>query len=415
MKILFICDYYPPYAPGGAEWSSYYLVKALQKGGHRVKVLTPNYEKLPWPFKLKKGQKTLPFWVNNNPVYYFFTFFWIVRAYLKEKPDIVHLQSRFSIPGAVLAKLVLHFPLVINIRSSIIFCPIGLCLHRGSPKREYVAFSHFWSNCEKKYLKEYLKPKNIFSKTYCKLSLLYMYFDNCIKRVFLKGADKVIFISNALKNLYILGGLAANKKTEIIYNIDQLEHKKRDKEKLEELKNKYGIKNKKIVLYVGKKSRGKGTFWLLKSAVKVCRQEEKAVFVFVGKGNLEEFKDKKWTTDINAVEHEKVFDFYAIADIIVVPSLVFEGLGRVVHECAYFKKPVIVSDAGGLEEQIIHGKTGFIVPRKNCEKLSGAILKLLGDEQLRKTMGEKHKENILKKFNREEIIDKTITTYRAVL
>ena len=80
MRILFLCDYFPPFAPGGAEWSSYYSAKALARKGEEIIVLTPNYGQLPkierkqgfkvirfpFPFKLKNEQQTLPYFRNNG-------------------------------------------------------------------------------------------------------------------------------------------------------------------------------------------------------------------------------------------------------------------------------------------------------------------------------------------------------------
>ena len=126
MKILFICDYFSPFTPGGAEWSSYYAAQAIAKQGQEVVILTPNYGqrstrekngrlkiiRFPFPFKLKGSQATLPYFLNTQPLYYLYFAFWIIFYGLKEKPDILHLQDRFSLPGAVLAKLILGKPLV---------------------------------------------------------------------------------------------------------------------------------------------------------------------------------------------------------------------------------------------------------------------------------------------------------------
>ena len=85
MRLLFICDYFPPFAPGGAEWSIYCLAKALSKKGHKVIILTPDYSKAPleekeegfkiirYPFlfKLKSDQRLLPYFCLNQPFFYF--------------------------------------------------------------------------------------------------------------------------------------------------------------------------------------------------------------------------------------------------------------------------------------------------------------------------------------------------------
>src|SRR6267143_1937434 len=42
-SVLFASEYYPPFAPGGAEWSTAAWAAALVRRGHRVTVVTPNY------------------------------------------------------------------------------------------------------------------------------------------------------------------------------------------------------------------------------------------------------------------------------------------------------------------------------------------------------------------------------------
>ena len=42
-SVLFASEYYPPFAPGGAEWSTAAWAAALARRGHRVTVVTPNY------------------------------------------------------------------------------------------------------------------------------------------------------------------------------------------------------------------------------------------------------------------------------------------------------------------------------------------------------------------------------------
>jgi len=68
-SILFASEYYPPFAPGGAEWSTAAWAAALARRGHRVTVVTPNYGappreerggvtviRVPFPVKLRPGQ-----------------------------------------------------------------------------------------------------------------------------------------------------------------------------------------------------------------------------------------------------------------------------------------------------------------------------------------------------------------------
>lgn len=90
-------------------------------------------------------------------------------------------------------------------------------------------------------------------------------------------------------------------------------------------------------------------------------------FWFVGDGaDLPKLKgmvrDSKWTdlvTFTGAVDHTRMLNFLAHADLVVVPSLQ-EGLGNVAIEALMFQRTILASDAGGLSEVIVPGQTGFV-------------------------------------------------------
>lgn len=64
-----------------------------------------------------------------------------------------------------------------------------------------------------------------------------------------------------------------------------------------------------------------------------------------------------------------------------------ESFGVAILEASACGLPVIVSDAGGLPEVVVNGVTGFVVRRESPEEAGEAILKLLENTDLRKSMG----------------------------
>jgi colanic acid/amylovoran biosynthesis glycosyltransferase len=65
-----------------------------------------------------------------------------------------------------------------------------------------------------------------------------------------------------------------------------------------------------------------------------------------------------------------------------------EGFCNAVLEAAVMRLPVVCSDAGGLPENVAHGQTGFVVPRRNPAALADKLKLLVGDPDLRQQMGE---------------------------
>jgi glycosyltransferase involved in cell wall biosynthesis len=75
-----------------------------------------------------------------------------------------------------------------------------------------------------------------------------------------------------------------------------------------------------------------------------------------------------------------------LTDIMVLPSR-NEPFGRVLIEAMATGKPVIATASGGAPEIVVPEETGLLVPPENAEALAGALLRLLGDEDLRQRMG----------------------------
>jgi D-inositol-3-phosphate glycosyltransferase len=70
----------------------------------------------------------------------------------------------------------------------------------------------------------------------------------------------------------------------------------------------------------------------------------------------------------------------------VVPSH-YESFGMVALEAMACGTPVIASRVGGLTFTVEDGRTGFLVPSDDPEKLAEKLALLLSDEQLRREMG----------------------------
>ena len=83
-------------------------------------------------------------------------------------------------------------------------------------------------------------------------------------------------------------------------------------------------------------------------------------------------------------------DFYALADILVLPSN-RETWGLVVNEALSFSLPVVVSDqVGAGVDLVIPDQNGYIFPAGDIPALADQISKVLGlSDQDRKKMGEK--------------------------
>ena len=151
-------------------------------------------------------------------------------------------------------------------------------------------------------------------------------------------------------------------------------------EEKQRLRQKLGMEEEKIALYVGRFDPKKGMEELLQAAARLDRQT--GVY-FVG-GEPEEkhldFCRENNVTNVHFVgftKKEALADYYKAADVLVLPTW-SDVWGLVVNEAMSFGLPVITTDkcVAGME-LVENGVNGYIVPIRDADSLEASIRKLL--------------------------------------
>jgi D-inositol-3-phosphate glycosyltransferase len=105
--------------------------------------------------------------------------------------------------------------------------------------------------------------------------------------------------------------------------------------------------------------------------------------------------------------------YYSAAEVLVMPSH-YESFGMVALEAMACGTPVIASQVGGLAYLIQDGETGFHVPDQDEEALCEKLIMVLGDQDLRKRMGQ-HAAEYAKDYAWEVVAEQIVKVYRDVL
>jgi len=159
-----------------------------------------------------------------------------------------------------------------------------------------------------------------------------------------------------------------------------------------DLVEKYGLKNKKVVLFVGGLDSAhyfKGINHLLGAFSHLDNKKYK--LIIVGKGNLrtryeemaEELKISKNTIFTGFVSDEDLPKYYNLADICVLPSInSAEAFGMVLLESMACGKPVIASDLPGVRAVTNNGKNGLLCEPGNENDLKEKMERLLTNDSL---------------------------------
>lgn len=104
-----------------------------------------------------------------------------------------------------------------------------------------------------------------------------------------------------------------------------------------------------------------------------------------------------------------------VFDVFVMPSLEREGLPKAVVEAMIQGVPVVVSDAGGLPELVVHGESGLLFPAGKAAPLCAALEKMIRDVELRRRLGVGAQRRIESAFHVKKTIDLTRKLYERLL
>lgn len=110
---------------------------------------------------------------------------------------------------------------------------------------------------------------------------------------------------------------------------------------------------------------------------------------------------------------DSIARFFVGADLFVMTSDT-EGVPATVLEAGYLGLPVVSTSVGGLEECVTGGETGILVEDLSEDGLGKAILKLAAREDLRRSMGEKARERMLRDATIERVAEKYLDFYRRM-
>lgn len=103
----------------------------------------------------------------------------------------------------------------------------------------------------------------------------------------------------------------------------------------------------------------------------------------------------------------------ASADVATLSSCE-EGMGSVLLDASLFGLAIAATDAGGIPEVVLDGRTGLIAPRENSRALGEAITRLLLDRPLARRLAAAARERA-PEFSVERMVERTVAVYRTIL
>ncbi len=111
---------------------------------------------------------------------------------------------------------------------------------------------------------------------------------------------------------------------------------------------------------------------------------------------------------------EQVARYYQAADLYLHPARA-DTFPNTDLEALACGTPVVASAAGGIPEQVVEGKTGFLVPVGDARAMAERVLDLLADDGLRVRMGREAAEDAARRFGLERMVGEYLTFYKEIL
>ena len=177
---------------------------------------------------------------------------------------------------------------------------------------------------------------------------------------------------------------------------------------------------KKIVGNIGALTSEKDHVTLLQAAQKVFQEHPDVLFVVVGSGALHGFllqKRRELQLDQVVVflgQIPRAERLLPAFDVLAVSSRM-EGLCSTILDAFAAGVPVAATACGGIPDLVRPGETGLLAPSGDAAALAAAISKLLGDDQLRRTVSSTALAFVNGKFSIAEMARQYQEIYTTVL
>ncbi|WP_235853591.1 glycosyltransferase [Halosimplex salinum] len=174
-----------------------------------------------------------------------------------------------------------------------------------------------------------------------------------------------------------------------------------------------------VYLNVSRYVSAKAQIDLIDAMATVVEREPTAHLYIVGWGPHEErlrerVRNRNLTDSVTVTGRVlSVHEYYAVADAFVSSS-VFEGMPIAHLEAMAAELPVVATDIPGVDEVVVSGETGLLVPSRDPTALSNAMVEVAG-EDYGTTLGRAGGKRVRAEFDVEATVSSHLRLYRSLI
>lgn len=243
-------------------------------------------------------------------------------------------------------------------------------------------------------------------------------------------ATECLTVSHSIQDILINRGVCSKGKLEVLLSgssngvdLDRFCLNSKTEIRGLELRKKLGIpEGSPVILFVGRVVGDKGVAELVEACRIIFKRHDDTHLVLVGPWEPE--LDPLPAETVRAIKNDPrihsvgfqmdVEAYIAMSTLMAVPTY-REGFPNVFIQAAAMKRPVVATRIPGVINAVNDGVNGILVPPRDVESLVTALERLLGDCELRRSMGEAGREFVEKYFDRRIIWAALENKYRNAI
>jgi glycosyltransferase involved in cell wall biosynthesis len=175
-----------------------------------------------------------------------------------------------------------------------------------------------------------------------------------------------------------------------------------------------------LIGMIGRLQPPKGHDILLRAAAEVLAACPQARFVIIGDGPLRpqiEAQRSALGLDDQVILTGAVRDIpsaLAALDVVAFPSI-WEGLPVALLEAMAMRRPVAATTVGGIPDVLAGEHGGLLIPPSDPGALAAALIRLLRDAELRRTLGAQARQVVAERYSAATMQQRVLDLYQSIL
>jgi glycosyltransferase involved in cell wall biosynthesis len=236
-----------------------------------------------------------------------------------------------------------------------------------------------------------------------------------------KEADRVVVLSNAVRNFMVAADGVDEAKIEVIYQGFNFEKFSASEDDRKSVRIEFGMADDDFVIGTfGSFFPTKGHRFLVEAAIELIAEIPNLKLLFVGAGGDRNDLEHQITTSglagkvVFAGFRQDVNACMKAVDVVVHPSL-SEAFCQVLVETMSVGTPLISTDVGGANEVIDNGNSALLIPPESPAAIVEAVTRLYKDMDFAKKIAVAGQKSVRERFTLEKMIDRQVECYERWL